>query len=468
MTRRRALVWAATSTRLVVGTALAAGVVLAVGVGVAAPWPTHETQPVSLSVTPAPADTVLACTGPLLALGRDASDAGGLTSAASSQTVSASDGSPLDTVALTASPAISGDASASALVAAPDGDRRSDAAAAASASVEADDLRGYTVSACRQPLIESWLVGGATTTGAADLVILSNPSDVAATVQLSLYSPTGMSVPAGGAGLRVDPRTQRIVPLASLGVGEEAPIVRVTASGAPVSAVLQSSLTRTLLPGGVEQTGPVVAAETTQVLPGVQVLQSAVDAGPSGATTVLRVLSPGTATTVTVTVRDERGDEVLRQEAPLEADLPTEVELAGLAVGRYTVTAAADAPITAAVWQTTGFGEGADFAWYTPAPLLAAPTLVAVPAGPSPTIFLVGGGEAADVTLEPVQGPGDAIDANVSAAGVTVVAATAGTVYRLQTDAPVRASVSYASAGQLGGFPIWPADAAAAALTVYP
>jgi hypothetical protein len=468
MTRRRALVWAATSTRLVVGAALAAGIVLVVGVGVAAPWPTHSQEAASLSVTPTPADTVLACSGPLLALGRDAAQAGGLTAVAGSGIVSASDGAALDESSLAASPAVAASDGALALVAPPEGDRRSDAAAAAGASIEADDLRGYAASACRPPLIESWLVGGSTTTGAADLVLLANPSDVAATVQLTLYGATGLTAPPGGANLRVDAHSQRIVPLAALGVGEEAPIVRVTASGAPVAASLQSNITRTLLPGGVEQTGAIVAAETTQIMPGVQVLQGAVDARESGATTVVRLVSPGTATTVTVTVADDEGVEVLRQEAPLEADLPTEIDLAGLAVGRYTVTASAGAPVAAAVWQTTGLGAGADFAWYTPAPLVAVPTLVAVPSGPSPVLFLVGAGAAADVTLEPVQGTGDPIEARVSAEGVTVVDAVAGTVYRLETDTPVRASVSYADATSLGGFPVWAADAAAAPLTVHP
>ena len=468
MTRRKALVWAATSTRLVVGAALAAGIVLVVGVGVAAPWPTHQQEPASLTVTPTPADTVLACSGPLLALGRDATQAGGLTSVAASETVSASAGAAFDESTLSSSPAVAASEGPPALVAPPEGDRRSDAVAASSATITADDLRGYTASACRPPLIESWLVGGSTTTGAADLVLLANPSDVAATVQLTLYGATGLTTPPGGADLRVDAHSQRIVPLAALGVAEEAPIVRVTASGAPVAASLQSNITRTLLPGGVEQTGAIVAAETTQVIPGVQVLPTAVDAGASGATTVVRVVSPAAPTTVTVTVVDEDGEEALRQEAPLEADLPVEIDVAGLAAGRYSVTVTADAPVVAAVWQTTGLGEDSDFAWYTPAPLIAAPTLVAVPPGPTSVLFLAGAGDDADVTLEPVEGPGAAVDATVSAGGVTVVTVTSGTVYRLGSAVPVRASVSYSGQGLLGGFPVWPADAAAAALTIHP
>ncbi|WP_159502505.1 DUF5719 family protein [Microbacterium sp. 18062] len=469
MKRRTALAWAATSTRLLVGAGLAVGIVLVVGLGVAAPWPTHEQAPVSVAATPTPADTVLACAGPLLALGRDATAAGGLTAAAPSAVVSASDGADLEQSLLASSPAVAGSEGAPALIAEPDGDRLTDAVAAGSASIEADDLRGFAASACRPPLIESWLVGGSTTTGSADLVLLANPSDVPATVQLTLYGATGVSVPPGGADLRVDAHSQRVVPLAGLGTDEEAPVVRVTASGAPVAATLQSSITRTLLPGGVDQTGAIVGAETTHVIPGIQVLQSAVDAAPTGSTTLLRLVSAGADTTVTVTVVDADGDEVLRQEAPLQADLPTEVDLAGLAAGQYTATVQSERPVVAAVWQTTGFGEDADFAWYTPAPELDGSTLVAVPDGPSPVLVLAGGlAGAADVTLEPVSGTGDAIRATVSAGGSTVVPIVPGTVYRLDTDLPVHAAVSYAAAGELGGFPVWPADAAASEITVHP
>ncbi|WP_448887346.1 DUF5719 family protein, partial [Enterobacter hormaechei] len=110
-----------------------------------------------------------------------------------------------------------------------------------------------SASACRPPLAESWLVAGASTTGANDLVVLANPGDVAATVQLSVYGANGVSTPPSGAGLVVPARGQRVVPLAGLLLGEASPVVRIVATGAPVQAYLQASLTRTLLPGGSDQ-----------------------------------------------------------------------------------------------------------------------------------------------------------------------------------------------------------------------
>ena len=64
------------------------------------------------------------------------------------------------------------------------------------------------------------------------------------------------------------------------------------------------------------------------------------------------------------------------------------MELSGLAVGQYTVEVSAQAPVLAAVWQTTGFGEGSDFAWYTAAPPVSAPSLFAAPPGPAPVLAL--------------------------------------------------------------------------------
>ena len=78
MSDRESRGWAATGARLTVGAILAGGAVVAVVAGVAAPWPEVHATPVRVEATPAPADTVLACDGPLFALGRIAEQAGDL------------------------------------------------------------------------------------------------------------------------------------------------------------------------------------------------------------------------------------------------------------------------------------------------------------------------------------------------------------------------------------------------------
>ncbi|MGC5340633.1 hypothetical protein ACPXBC_29050, partial [Escherichia coli] len=56
-----------------------------------APWPRVVAEPVRVQVDPAPSDTVLACAGPVFALGRAAESAGGVTVAATPTIVSGPD-----------------------------------------------------------------------------------------------------------------------------------------------------------------------------------------------------------------------------------------------------------------------------------------------------------------------------------------------------------------------------------------
>jgi hypothetical protein len=465
--RRRILNFAATSTRVVVGAAVAAAVVLAVILGAATPWSTVATSPGAVVATPAAADTVAACTGGLVALGRDTADVSRLAFAAPQAVVHESAGDDADTATLAPSPAIEGDDGADVYIGPAVDGERTDIAAAGSAQVDAPDLRGFAASACRAPMLESWLVGGATTTGSGDVVLLGNPGEVPATVTLAVYGVSGPQTPPGDGGIVVAPGTQKIVALAGIGVGEEAPVVRVTASGAPVTAALQSSITRTLLPGGVDQIGATAAASERIVIPGIAVTDTAVAAAEAGATTRVRLLSAQADTTATVTVTKVGGARVSTQDVPLTVGVPSEAGLSGLPEGDYTVSVEADAPVVAAAWQTTGFGEGADFAWYSATPEVSASTLVAVADGPAPTVVVTAGDEAAEIELEPLSG-GDATTVEVAAGQSTSVSLDGGLVYRLSPTAPVHALVSYRGAGALAGVPVWPADADASALTVYP
>jgi hypothetical protein len=313
-------------------------------------------------------------------------------------------------------------------------------------------------------LAESWLVGGASTTGANDLIELANPGSVPATVQLSAYGSQGVSTPPSGQNIVIAAGERRIVPLAGLLLGEESPVVRVVSSGAPVHAALQTSVTRVLLPGGVEQVAPTAQADTRLVMPGVQVV--ATTAGQ--AATVLRLLAPGADATATVTLVpvDAATSAPAALDIPLSAGLPTSIDLSGNAAGAYTVEVSSTAPVVGATWSTTGFGQGADFAWYAAAPEIADPSVVAVAPGSGAAVVLAAGTGDASVTLTPVEG-GDPVSTTVAAGSSAALSVSAG-VYRLETTAPVRAAVTYAGTSALASYPLWPADAAASAVTVLP
>ncbi|WP_022878764.1 DUF5719 family protein [Microbacterium sp. B19] len=296
--------------------------------------------------------------------------------------------------------------------------------------------------------------------------MLANPGDVAATVQLSFYARNGVSTPPSGAGLIVAAHGQRVVPLAGLLLGEASPVVRVVATGAPVQASLQASLTRTLLPGGSDQVAPLAQASTSLVLPGIQVLTT----GQGDAGTVLRLLSPGADASATVTITPVGGDAPAGdpRTLPLPAGTPTSLNLSDLTPGAYTVSVAATQPVVGGAWSTTGFGEGADFAWYAAAPEFPASSLIAVApgAGASLVIAADAASGSASVTLTPQSG-GDPVTVSVPAGGSVSVPVTAG-VYELAPDRPVHAAISYSAPGALAGYPLWPADAAAGTLTILP
>ncbi|MCJ1708946.1 DUF5719 family protein [Microbacterium sp. VKM Ac-2923] len=463
MGERRLVRYAATSARLVAGAAVAAAAVVGTVAAIAAPWPQYAAQPVRVQATPAPSDTVLACDGPLLALGRSADAASSLSAAASSQIVSGPADAGADTSTLSGA---TGDADGDAQVlrAAPRDGALTSIAAATSATAASDDLVGFAASACRPPLAESWLVGGASTTGANDLVELANPGSVPATVQLSVYGSQGVSTPPSGQNIVVPAGSRRVVPLAGLLLGEESPIVRVASSGAPVHAGLQTSVTRVLLPGGVEQVAPTAQADTHLVMPGVQVIETA--AGQAG--TVLRLLAPASdaSASVTVTPVDAATTAPTPIDIPLTAGLPTSLDLSGIPSGTYTVDVSATAAVVGSTWSTRGFGQGADFAWYASAPEIAEPSVVAVASGVGASVALAGGESEATVTLTPVEG-GSPVTATVGAGAGAAVPVAAG-VYRLETTAPVHAAVTYVAASAIASYPLWPADAAAAAVTVLP
>ena len=128
-----------------------------------------------------------------------------------------------------------------------------------------------------------------------------------------------------------------------------------------------------------------------------------------------------------------------------------------------------DAPVVGAVWQTTGFAEGADFAWYTPAPALAVPSLFATPTGPSPALTV------ANPTEEPAQVTVDAVDGSSSTTVVVQAGQSARfslrarTVYSIDAGGiPVRAGVSLTADNALAGYPVWSGDTAAEPIVVYP
>ena len=472
MSDRRVFRWATTSTRLLAGSVVSAAAVVGVVAAIALPWPTVEREPASISAVPAPAPAVVACDGGLLSVGRDLTNAESFAVATPQRhTSGATAGAETPQEEILEVEGLTSGEGPAVFTSPPAGRERVDVAAAGSSIAGDPDLAGFAASACRPPLLESWLVGGSGETGASDLILISNPGSVPATVQLTVYGAAGEQTPPGGSDLVVAPGTQRVVPLAGLVLGEQSPVVRVSAVGAPVHASLQASITRVLTPGGVEQVGAIPEPEPALTITGVAVTRAPGEEGASDAATVLRVLSPSADGDATVTVTPVGREEPARdpETVPLVAGEPVEIALGGLGVGTYTVRVEGETPVVAAVWQTTGFDEGDDFAWYTPSPLVTLPSLFATPSGPPPAVTLVNpADEPVDVSVSSDDGT-YRLDVTVPAQGSMTARLSPRTVYVLDPgEGQIRAGLALTGDGALAGIPVWPADAASPAIVVYP
>ena len=184
--------------------------------------------------------------------------------------------------------------------------------------------------------MSTWLVGGDVSTGASDVIVLSNPGDVPATVDLFVYGES-----RAASNVVVPPKTQRGVALAAIAAGELSPVVQVVSSGAPVRAALQSTKVRTLDAVGIDVQDGVGGAQQDLQLVGVRA--QTLSEGDDATGLVVRMLSPERDALATVRVRAADSAAVI-DEYPVELaqSKPTEIALSGIATGVYDIEIEAD------------------------------------------------------------------------------------------------------------------------------
>ena len=460
MSGNRAFRVAATSARVLTGALVAAACVVGVVVGVTAPWPTVAHEPAQAEITPLPGDTVLVCNGDLRAVGRNPSTPLEMVSAAPPLlTVEGSAGRP-ESSPLTATDLADG-GSAQRLVGVVEGRDAPLVGATESIAIAEDDLAGFAAAPCRPASTESWLVGGSVQTGTEDLIVLTNPGVVPSTVTLVVQGAA-----RGSHTVIVPAESQVALPLTSIAAGSEFPIVKVTATGSPVRAVLQSSLTRTLDPSGIDLQDSVAAPQRQPLIPGIRVYENQ---GDNADMAVLRLMSPAVDSQAVVTV-NELGSSATADEytVSLTADAPTELSLSTLGPGDYTVRVDADEPVLAAVRQQEAAGPQSDFAWVMPAPELDDEVYVSIPAGPTPVLVLANGEDSDAMAQVTPVGGGDPIEVTVPAGSSASVDVQPRTVYAVTASGSIHASVTMTAVGALAVWPVWPSAGTQQSITVYP
>lgn len=473
---------ARTGSRVVAGLIGLGVAVTAVGAAALIPWPTMTTTPTSVVVAPIPSEQKRVCPGPLLTLAEDASSAQAATSIGSAVAVygttpgGAAPGPIDDVSSLTARDNARSDRDGSPLLlsvaAAPGSTVPSLVAGSQSQTAAGETVAGFAAAACGEASADAWLVGGSTDVGRTGLLLLSNPTTVVASVDLTVFGETGAVDAPGATGILVQPGEQRIVSLAGLAPNLQSPVVHVQSSGGQVAASLEQSLIQGIEPGGVELLGPSAGPSTDQVIAGLVVTKQPTSAAQSDAETVsdevpsVRIFAPGDEPAAVEIVVSGTDGVAASFNVDVQAGIASEVPLPGLAPGSYAVRLDSDQPIVAAARASAVGGPRKDFAWFAASASLPGDFMVSVPSGPGPTLHLVNTGQA-DATLTVTSDSGRSNEVTVAAGVPAALRLAPGDRYVVAGGTSIVAAVSYSGAGMLSGFTLSPAGPLAAPIRVY-
>ena len=227
-----------------------------------------------------------------------------------------------------------------------------------SSSATSGESRGLMAAPCLVPGTEQWLVGVGSTDADRTELLLTNPDEAEAEVDLRFYGPEGRVVVPGSPGVVVSGRSTRSVSVSSL-VDTPGPLsVSVRASSGRVSAAARRIRTDDLAPAGADWQVPSTSPATSAVVPGV----------PGGeGTRLLAVVNPGTQrATVSVEVLGLSGAFGPAGADSLEVSPESTATVAletGLAGESASIRLRSDVPVSGAVVSTSSrAGAGPDLA----------------------------------------------------------------------------------------------------------
>jgi hypothetical protein len=292
----------------------------------------------------------------------------------------------------------------------PIGGQAARAHAVAQYSASDGDLAGLDTSTCMAPAHEHWLTGMTTTVGSTAILVLSNPSASASTVDLSLHGAEGLVEAPGTNGIVLAPGQTRSIVLGGVAPDENHLAVHVNAQGGAVGATVQQHRLYGLTPGGVEIIQPTAAPSRTAVMPGF-VVPSQEDTtkitaqnGYEAAGPAVMIAAPTVGTTATVAVNGPDGPVDLPNAGTvdLEAGAAVRYPLDGLDRSTYTVTVTADDPVVASAQGVTGqAGQPLDISAVPSVGSLGLERLVARPPGATANLVMYSAG-GGSVELTPV------------------------------------------------------------------
>lgn len=213
---------------------------------------------------------------------------------------------------------------------------------------DSGETAGLMAAPCLVPGTEQWFVGVGSTDSDRTELVLSNPDDASAEVDLRFFGPQGRVVVPGSPGVVVGGRSSRAVSVSSL-VDDAGPLsVAVRASEGRVSVAARRIRTDDLKPAGADWQVPSVAPGPVVVVAGVPG-----EAGPRS----LEVVNPGPdRASVSVEVLGlsgpfaPAGADVVEVAPESTASVPLESGLAGESA---SVRLRSTTPVSAAVVSTS-------------------------------------------------------------------------------------------------------------------
>lgn len=441
------------------------------------PLPTLGTTPVGVVVTPVPTAQQLVCPGALLRLADDSGQGATVSSALGSPSVTFDAGQGRATrVAVENSDASTGGTGQAPAIISTLPDEVDPTAllllsGAQGQEVNEGEFVGLAAAACTPVSGESWLAAGSTTVGRTSLITLTNPTEVPATVNLTIVGENGPIAAPGTSGIIVAPNGQRVLSLAGFAPDVASPVVLVSSTGGQVAASLQQSIVRGLDPGGLDIVGATGSPALESIIPGVVIsgaarVQELLGGGGDfdDLRSILRLYAPGEGSvqaTISVIPADGAGTGTSFT-LELDAGRVSDVPFDELPDGTYTVRVQTDVPAIAGVRVSSADAARSDVAWLTATPALTDTAQVSIANGENPLLHLANATEAeATISVDgaPVVLPAGASVALPVAAGATVL---------LQGAQGIHASVTINPSGLLGGYAALPAGEGASTIRVYP
>ena len=343
-------------------------------------------------------------------------------------------------------------------------------AAAQLQNVSTETLRGSVASACAEPLNEQWLIGGSTDLGVTTTLNVGNPGRVPATVQVTAFDEAGQVDAVQTAGVIVAPGAQVTISLNGYAPDRARLAVRVSSTGAPVTAALSVGHRVGLTSFGVSSVDRQAAPDTRLVIVGVA--NSAGDKqGPSDAgegdpyPVTVRAFAPGgESTTASVRALDGKGHATDLGVIEIAPDAVGELKVSTWPRGSAAIEVRSDVPVIASALGSAERGADHDYEWFTPSPAITAGETVAVPVVGQGVVYVAHPGEGA-VEVTVTDAKGKARSTELSPGSVRSVAVPANST--LTATGEVFAGVRYLEGADIAGYPVLPATQRDGTLTVY-